>query len=159
MVWSRPSPHLASSGRLRTCQFPSGAVRTQIASQASGAAYLLLLQRIADGDIDSRCKRSSDAAELLRYRAKWACGLMTNPAPTSGRSPTMAAGGRAAITTTGAYDVETDGTQPPRAKKKGREHPYTPPGNARQKRRAAPRDRKRDRNPSKEDGDDAGRNL
>ena len=42
MAWSRPSPRLASSGRLPPCQFPSGAVRTQIASQANGAAYLFI---------------------------------------------------------------------------------------------------------------------
>ena len=42
MAWSRPSSHSASSDKHPPCWFPSGAVRTQIASQASGAVYLFI---------------------------------------------------------------------------------------------------------------------
>ena len=34
---------------------------------------------------DSRRDHCSDATELLRYRAHWACEILTNPAPTSSR--------------------------------------------------------------------------
>ena len=56
-----------------------------------GVCILIEIQRIADGNIDSRRDQCSDAAELLRYRAKWTWEMLTNPAPTSSRG-TDAAG-------------------------------------------------------------------
>ena len=72
-----------------------------------GVCVLVEAERITNGEIDSRRDRKFDAAGLLRCRAKWACELMTNPAPTPDWSPTTAAGGGgAARATTGVMALE-----------------------------------------------------
>ena len=70
-------------------------------NNSCGICVLIDIQRIADGNIDSRGDPCSDATELLRYRAKWVCEILTHPAPTSSRGTDAAVRGCAAKNTGG----------------------------------------------------------
>ena len=76
---------------------------------------LIEIQRIAGGNTDSPRGPCSDVAEPVRYRAIWACEIMSNPAPTWNRATRIPAGRRAARATaeTDDSDVEMGETHPP----------------------------------------------
>ena len=126
-------------------------------NSSCGVCVLIEIQRITDGNIDSQRDPCSDAAELLRYLAKWTCEILTNPAPTSSRGTGAAVRGRAAKTTAGICDVEMDEAQPPGARKRVRAPLDNPRGTTKQKRRPTPSDRKREGNLSQGDEKNAGR--
>ena len=124
-----------------------------------GVCVLIEIQRIADGHIDSPRDPRSDAAELLRYRAKWACEIMSNPAPTWNRATRIPAGRQAARATmeTDGSDVEMGETRPTAAGKRARAPLSDPRGITKQKRMPVQGGRKRVRSPFQGGQNDAGR--
>ena len=82
-----------------------------------GVCTLIEIQRIAGGVIDSPRDEVSDVGELARYRAKWACEVLSNPAPTRNRTTRPPRRRRAARDPAGTddSDMEMGETRPPAA--------------------------------------------
>ena len=110
-----------------------------------GVCVLIEIQRTADGNIDSPRDPCSDAAELLRYRAKWAREILANPAPASSRGTHAAVGERTANAAAATGDVEMGDAQPPGTGERARAPLDGPRVTTKQKRGPAPGDRKRGR--------------
>ena len=114
-----------------------------------GACVLIEIQRIAEGHIDSPRGPCSGAAELLRFRAKWACEIMSNPTPTWNRVTRIPAGPQAARATaeTDDSDMEMGETWPNATGKREREQPSDPQRATKLKRKPTQGGRKRIRAP------------
>ena len=112
-----------------------------------GVCVLIEIKRIVDGHIDSPREPRSDAAELLRCRAKWAFDIMSNPTLTWNRATRIPAGRQAARATmeTDDSDVEMGETRPNAAGKRVRAPLSDPRGITKQKRMPAQGGRKRGR--------------
>ena len=93
-----------------------------------GPCVLIEIRRIAEGHINSPRDPCSDAAELLRFRAKWACEIMPNPTPTWNRASRVPKGPHtaSATTETGDSDMEMGETRSNAAGKREREQPSNP---------------------------------
>ena len=101
-------------------------------------------------------RTSTPGCELLRYRAKWACELVLNSAPTPGGSPVAVVGGGCTAGAMAKFDnAGADCTQSLRAGERPRPPADAPPEASKRKSRSLPRNRKRGRNSSQEDGEDA----
>ena len=102
-----------------------------------GICVLIEIQRIAEGNIDSPRNRRSDVAELARYRARWACEIMSNPKPTWSRAMRTPTGRRAAMAPDETDDsyIEMGETRPPMAM---RSVVSSKPGGREKRQRATP---------------------
>ena len=93
-----------------------------------GVCVLVEIQRIINRKMDSRRDHKFAEVELLRCRAKWACELLPNSAPTLGGSPLAVARERAAGAMTEFSTVEADDAQPHRVEKRPRASAHPSPG-------------------------------
>ena len=121
-----------------------------------GICVLIEIQRIAEGRIDSPRDPHSDTAELLRFRAKWACAIISDPAPMWDRATRRPAGPQTAAAESDESDMEIGETLPNAARKRAREQPSDPRGATKMKRKPTQGGRRRVRAPSQGDKKETG---
>ena len=110
-----------------------------------------------DASTQTRDPRS-DTAELLRFRAKWVCAIMSDPRPTWDRATRIPAGPQAARVAEESDDpdVEMGETLPNAARKRARKQPSDPRRATKTKKKLPQDRRKRTRFPSQDDKKEVG---